>query len=344
MSHFLFKLDTKSFFFNIKNDNDKGHTATVATILKQGKSINSALDDFKSCSSNVLINNQGLIDECIKNSKSSVKINNILVFNKIYLNGEFLSDEHEFCMYLKEEIDQSKYQFGRIKLHYPSSLKYYDLTYNIDNKVVLNMISKKLHDYAFLIVKIEIFNEPGKINFITNIIGQNGIPYTKVFLNYKGDASQKFNQVFNEIADNYEIEATLMREYGIPEIPIIDPTTYKAAYDYCQNKAISFFLEKAEENGCKNIEVLSEKYPYDIIDIELSYKGKKKYVIVCFTATNQDYFFLSNAKSGFIYDFEGDAAVVLIKNILTKNPKIEVFGIEELREMKRSLEVIKYSK
>ena len=344
MSHFLFKLDTKSFFFNIKNDNDKVHTATVATILKQGRSISSALSEFEKCSSNVPLDCPNLIKECIKNSKSIVNINNLLVFNKIYLNGEFLTDEYEFCMYLKEETDPSKIQFGRIKLHYPSSLRYSDFRYNIDNRAILNLISKKLNNYAFLVVKVEIFNEPGKINFITNIIGQNGIPYTKVFLNYKGDASKKFNQVFNEIADNYEIEAPLMREYGVPEILVIDPTTYKVAYDYCRSRALSFFLDKAEANGCTDIEVVSQNYPYDIIDIELLYKGRKKYIILCFTTTNQDYFFLSNAKNEFIYDFKGDAVIVLIKSILTKSPKIEVFGVEELREMKRSLEVVKYSK
>lgn len=97
-------------------------------------------------------------------------------------------------------------------------------------------------------------------------------------------------------------------------------------------------------NGCFDIDVVSQNYPYDIVNIELLYKGRKKYIILCFTATNQDYFFLSFARNEFIYDFEGDAAVVLIKSILTKSPKIEIFGVEELREMSRSLEVIKYSK
>ena len=36
MSLIRLSIDTKSLFFNIKKDNERGHTATVATPLKQG--------------------------------------------------------------------------------------------------------------------------------------------------------------------------------------------------------------------------------------------------------------------------------------------------------------------
>ena len=39
MSVIRLPIDTKSLYFNIKNDNKTGHTATVATPLKQGASI-----------------------------------------------------------------------------------------------------------------------------------------------------------------------------------------------------------------------------------------------------------------------------------------------------------------
>lgn len=169
MSHFTFGLDTKSFFFNISNDNEKGHTATVSTPLKQGSTVKPELEEFKNCSSNVSTDCAGLLRECTKNSKSIIRINNILVFKEIYLNGEFLTNQYEFCMYLKEETDPNRIQCGRIKLHYPISLSYFDFQYNIDNKAVLNLISKKLHNYAFLISKIQIFDQAGKINFITCI-------------------------------------------------------------------------------------------------------------------------------------------------------------------------------
>ena len=37
MSIIRLPIDTKSLYFNIKNDNKTGHTATVATPLKQGR-------------------------------------------------------------------------------------------------------------------------------------------------------------------------------------------------------------------------------------------------------------------------------------------------------------------
>ena len=43
MQKIILPIDTKSLYFNIKNDNESGHTATVATAIKQGNSINSNL-------------------------------------------------------------------------------------------------------------------------------------------------------------------------------------------------------------------------------------------------------------------------------------------------------------
>ena len=45
-----------------------------------------------------------------------------------------------FGMYIKEEVDPTKVQFGRIKLHYPLSLKVEDDDINIDNKYIMNVI------------------------------------------------------------------------------------------------------------------------------------------------------------------------------------------------------------
>ncbi len=301
MSDFIFYLNTKSYFYNIKNDNEKGHSATVATTLKQMNQTDPSLPLFQSSSSNIPVFPEGLLQECTKNSKSIVKITNILVFDKIYLNGEKLNTDSEFCIYLKQEIDPTRIQYGRIKLHYPFSLKFSDYHYNIDNRQITEAISSKLCGYAFLVSKFQLFDEPGKINIITTLIGPHNIPYSKVFLNYKGDADQKFNQVFNEIADNYEIEVPLMRKYGIPGIDFIDPSTYLQAYAYCKSRAIKLFINQNAKDF-EDIQIHSD-YPYDVCDIEALENGVKHYFVICFTATNQDYFFLSKDKSNLIWDF-----------------------------------------
>lgn len=344
MSEFTFALDVKSFYFNIENDNEKGHTATVATVLKQGKSINPALSLFEASSSNIPLTCTSLISECTKNSKTEVRINNILVFDDIYLNGEKIDTGCQFCIYLKQEIDKTKVQYGRIKLHYPISLKYSDYQYDIDNRMVLDMISSRLHDYAFLVSKFQLFDKPGKINFITSLIGPNKIPYSKVFLNYKGDANQKFNQIFNEIAGNYEIEAPLMRQYGIPGIELINPSTYGRAYDYCKRKAIKLFEETLEQSGAKDIQVHTDQYPYDICDIEAIENGEKHYFIINFTATKQDYFFISVEKYIMAQKFKGLAYVILVKSILSDSPIIQRYESSELSSFEKTIEVLKLKK
>ena len=40
MTKIRLPIDLKSLYYNIFNDNEKGHTCTVATPLKQGKSVN----------------------------------------------------------------------------------------------------------------------------------------------------------------------------------------------------------------------------------------------------------------------------------------------------------------
>lgn len=344
MSKFFVKFDTKSFYFNIENDNEKGHTATVATVMKQGNTTDPALELLKTCSSNAALNDDGLLHECTKNSKSVVKITNILIFDKIFLNGEQLMVDSQFCMYLKEEVDPGRIQFGRIKLHYPSAFKYFSFEFDIDNRAIINAISERLHSFAFLINGVEIFDESGKINFISTIIGANRIPYSKVFLSYKGDASTKFSQVFNEVADNYEIEAPKMREKGIPGLETIGPSTYKVAYEYCRHLAINTFLESLNHDQIENIQINTDTYPYDLCDVELLENGRKQYYIVFFTATMQDYFFLSLGRSNFLYDFQDECEVVLVKDVLSVSPIIERFSFNETKDMRKDLEVIKYSK
>ena len=246
-------------------------------------------------------------------------------------------------MYLKEEVDPTKIQFGRIKLHYPLTLRHSSFQFNVDNRAVINAISKRLHNYAFLIKGVEIFQESGKINFLSTIIGPNQIPYSKVFLNYKGDASQKFSQVFNEVADNYEIEVATMRELGIPGIERVDPSTYGAAYAYCKERAIKVFLEALSPESREAAQIDTDAYPYDLCDVETFENGKKRYFIICFTTTMQNYFFLSLAKTDFLYDFSDECEIILVKNVLSSSPIVQRYDWASLRNMKKDFEVIKYS-
>ena len=53
MSIIRLPIDTKSLYFNIKNDNETGHTATVATPLKQGASLHTELAEIYKIPENI---------------------------------------------------------------------------------------------------------------------------------------------------------------------------------------------------------------------------------------------------------------------------------------------------
>ena len=53
MSIIRLPIDVKSLYFNIKNDNKTGHTATVATPLKQGASVREGLSRIMEIPENI---------------------------------------------------------------------------------------------------------------------------------------------------------------------------------------------------------------------------------------------------------------------------------------------------
>lgn len=84
-------IDTKSLYYNIFNDNEHGHTCTVATPIKQGNSLRKELNEiFKIPKQIDFLKEDTLLKDLIKNSKSIVKINNVFVFDKIKVNNEKL--------------------------------------------------------------------------------------------------------------------------------------------------------------------------------------------------------------------------------------------------------------
>ena len=95
-------IDTKSLYFNIKNDNQSGHTATVATPLKQGKAVHDELAQIYDLPENVEIRSrEGIIAKILKNSRAEAIIPYVYVFNKISVNGEIIEDIPAFCIYVR---------------------------------------------------------------------------------------------------------------------------------------------------------------------------------------------------------------------------------------------------
>ena len=334
MSKIVLPIDTKSLFFNIKNDNLSGHTATVASPLRKTNG-DYKLDDILKIKNKEIdaSNKNELISLLIKHSKSKVLIKNMYVFDKLSVNGKRIYPNFSFGCYIKEEIDETKVQFGRLKLHYPSKLIYEDIDVNINNKEVYKAISNVLNDYAFIIQSFEYELETGVLNFDALIVGENGIPYSKVFINEKG-VGNKFNHIFNENADDYDREIiSLRKKFG----ENVNPNNYlnymrqmkEFAYEYIENK-----LNKKIVN-------ISVNYPYSLFDFYFNDNGIRKYGILRVTSNKTKYFNLSFIQQAFMMKNESEVYLYLVSNIYDI-PEITIYNYEQLNELNMSINSMKY--
>ena len=104
-------IDTKSLYYNINNDNLKGHTCTVATPIKQGKSLNQYLNEIYKIPQQIdYEQHEKLVDELRKNSKSIVRINNVFVFDKIKVNNHLIDCEILFNTFLLSIFNDSYFK------------------------------------------------------------------------------------------------------------------------------------------------------------------------------------------------------------------------------------------
>lgn len=340
MSKFILPINTKSLYVNILNDNAMGHTATVATPLKQGNSYNNDLGQLLNIREAEVDfeNKTDLLNELLKNSKSKNIIRHVYVFDKVAVNGEYVNSDYAYCLYVKEEVDPSKEQFGRLKVHYPTTLKYEDADIKINNKEVIKSISKILKEYAFIVKSFEYNTDTKILNFNALIVGENKVPYSKVFINEKG-VGNKFNPIFNEINEDYDVEIiTLRKYYG----ECVNPHNFNNYILENNCKAFKIVSSYLEIKGAKNIEQTSKEFPYSLYDLRYNLYGKTRYVIVCCTTTNIKYFNLSIKKLVFCHDFMNDVDIFLVSNIL-KDPNVKEYTVNDIDNMSRMINSIKFT-
>lgn len=334
MHKVVLKIDTKSLYMNILNDNSKGHTCTVATPIVQRNAVNPNLGQIFKIPTQIDFQNvDGLIETLIKNSKSKIRINNVFVFNIFSLNGEPFECDSKFCMFVKEEIDETKYQFGRTKLHYPMGFKFENL--NINNKKVLEKISQLLNNYAFIIESFEYDFDTERLNFNALVVGYNGIPYSKVFINTKG-AGSKFTKHFAQNYDFYDTEIIPVKK------KLGDEATYEMfqeTIDDSKEKALQIVEEYLKEHF-EDVRLVSMEYPYSLFDFSFRDKGVIKYAIVRFTLTNVTYFDLSSEVLCFLNLFK-KSNLFFIKSLLDK-PVLEIFNSEELNNFSSEIKAIRF--
>lgn len=331
-------IDLKSLYSNIKNDNKTGHTATVATPIKQGKSVHKELAKIREIDENINpISREELISKILSGSRAQAIITNVFVFDRLTVNGIAIESPCSYCMYIREETSPNNIHYGRQKLHYPPSLKYSDSEVEINNKEIMKMISEQLSGYAFIVEAFEYNTETSTLNFDAAIVGENNIPYSKVFLNKRG-VGNKFVSSFNEYADIYDSEIIALREHlGYENV---DPDNFVEVIQ--DNKRIALKIAIDYISYAEKIRVFSDDYPYSLYDIEYTINGKKNYLIVRFTSTKIHYFNLPMNKIMFCNDFSRNAKVMLISNI-NDNPTISVYSIDKLNNMSKTINSITYN-
>ena len=333
-------LDLKSLYLNIKNDNQTGHTATVATPLKQGKSVHTELAQILNIPENINhTSREGLVSQILAKSRAEAKITSVFVFDKLTANGIPVQCDTSFCVYIREETGTGNVHLGRQKVHYPTSLNYSDLDIEISNRKVMDAISEMLSSYAFIVEAFEYNTATEVLNFDIVIVGEKDIPYSKVFRNKKG-VGNKFSSVFNEFADIYDSEIIALREHlGYDNVY---PENFTDVIEENKRIALDVIRDSLAAQGKTNIRILSDAYPYALYDIEYREGDQKKYVIVRFTSTRIRYFNLPHFKIKFCNDFSQDTTIALITNI-NETPEVRWYTITDLNSMGKAINSITYT-
>ena len=355
-------IDTKSLYYNIKNDNQTGHTATVATPIKQGAAIRPELQMLSQIPESICPSSrESLISQILSNSRAKAKINSVYVFNRVAVNGHLLNNMPSYCMYVREETDRNSVHFGRQKLHYPLSLSFEDLDTRIDNKAVISAvsahlknyafintcidnktiisaISKHLNNYAFIVEAFEYDTDNNILNFDATIVGNNQVPYSKVFINRRG-VGNKFSMMIADNTDNYDTEIIALREHlGYDNVT---PDNYgNIVADNCilARDAVANYLSDMQ---AENIRLLKNEYPYSIYDIEYRILGNKKYAIVQQTATREKAFTLPTEKIQFINDFSENTFLFLVTDICD-GKKIFAYSASDMNSLGKSIASIRF--
>ena len=332
MQKIFIPIDNKSLFINIYNDNKSGHTPTVCTPIVQGNSVHKEVERIYSIPNQInFMEDVGINDYLNKASKSTTRVTNVFLFSKISVNGIGVNVDDNFCMFIKEEIDPEKIQFGRKKLHYPSKSEYHG-KFSFNNKHVLERISHVLNEYAFVVRGFYYDFNTGILDFDVDIVGYNEIPYSKVFISNKGTGN-KYIKDMHDIFDCYDIESiALKRKKGFD---YVTPENYLQRLDEMKKDSIKLI----EQLKLKDINYNSLMYPYSLFDFSYRDGNIKRYVILSFSATKESYFNFTIKQWNFINDFRQYLDFYMITDLYGNN-NINQYSYDDILEFNQGISSI----
>lgn len=332
-------IDIKSLYQNIENDNKKGHTPTVATPLKQGNSIHSELAQLLKVPENINEHSKEELSlRILSKSRAEARIVGLFVFDRITVNGLVTECNDSFCIYIREETSPNNVHCGRQKVHYPQTLEFEDENVSINNGKVLKAISSILHDYAFIVQAFEYNTENLTLNFDVLIVGENSIPYSKVFIIKRG-VGEKFTSLLNDCGDNYDTEIMALRSKLSRED--IGPDNFYAIMQENRRQAMMLVGDSVNKGQADIVDDISSLYPCALFDMVLRRGILKQYYIVRFTSTHIPYFSLSSKNIRFINEFPECVKVALITD-LNGSPTIHYYSKSEIGAMKKTINSVTF--
>lgn len=349
-----FKIDEKSLFIGPYNDYQKGQTATVSTPLNQSKDQSKWRNDILELSNyNCNVDNPPamLIHRCQSASHSGNNIDNIFVFKNILIDGRKLDVDAEFAMYFKRETDEfitklngiktKNTHLGRIKLHYPITFSYKGDGYNIDNQAVLNEIMKQNGGFAYVVRGFEYFEDTKTLNFITSLIGPEGIPLSTVFRRQKG-VGQKLMIDPNKVVDNdYVVVAEQTPEMkganvSYELINISRAENGKLGEEFIYN----LLLEKlGVESELYHTSLDFPQSPYDMEYIE---NGEKKYIEVKSTSGNKPIFNMSSGELKFMEKYKDSYKLYMVMNVKNDFPDVKEYTYYDIMKMRKEYPSVRF--
>ena len=349
-----FKIDEKSLFIGEYNDYIKGQTATVNTPINQSKNPKKWRNDILLLQiSNCKVQSKlpdMLIRQCLSHSKAGCEITDVFVFDKFLVDGQELNVDCQYIMYIKKETDKMKkldgvvkdnIHYGRLKLHYPLSFIYKTDGYNIDNRKVLDAIKEKYGGFAYIVRGFEYDQTTKTLNFITSLLGPEGVPLSTIFRRKKGVGKKMM----------IDPEKVLARDYIYSEVKDIDIEPSNAQYDAINKTRVEngklgeekvFSMLKTELKEENELYHTSEDYPQSPYDIEYMLDGRKKYVEVKSTSGSKGIFNLSSGEMKFMEKYKDDYVLYMVTNVKDKFPTIKKYDYNSIMKMKKEIPSIRF--
>lgn len=350
-----FKIDEKSLFVGTYNDYNKGQTATVSTPLNQSQDPAKWRNDIlelKEYNCNVENPPAMLIHQCQRASHSGNNIDNVFVFSNLLLDGVKLDTNSQFAMYFKRETDQFirkldgtkgiNTHLGRIKLHYPITFSFKGDGYKIDNQDVLNSIMKQNGGFAFVVRGFEYYEDSKTLNFITSLIGPEGIPLSTVFRRQKG-VGQKLmidpdkvvdNDYVVVVEQNPEIAGTTNVSYELINKSRAENGKIGEQYIY------ELLLEKLTEDN--ELYHTSLDYPQSPYDIEYIEDGEKKYVEVKSTSGTKPIFNMSSGELKFMEKYKDSYTLYMVTDVKAEFPKVKEYTYYDIIKMRKEYPSVRF--